>query len=417
MTDVLTLNGNVLVSSGSVLTGTIGGDDNPTASLNDVNFIDYDGTIRYSYSAAAFANLAALPDNPVHDGLTAQGWNWTKAQITAQLTAVPDQRVWVGQQYITDDGKTRIKLRLDNPDLLSPYLKIAVNGTAVVDWGDNTSTNTVTGTSLTLDIYTGHTYASTGEYEITINMTSGSFTFRSQYVFSERSNGTSNASRRYNSSVTEIYLGSGITTLGASAFNGCYTLTTLTMPTAVTSLSASMFASCYSLRSITIPSNVTTIGNTTFQNNYALKNVSFPSGMTSIGNSALSYCSTLQNVCIPYTATTFGTGLFNTSYSLRKAIIPNGMTNIGSSTFAYCYSLQNVIIHSGVTDIGGSAFNTCHSLMEIHFKPTTPPTVANSNAWTMLPTDCKIYVPAGHLSDYTGATNYPSSGTYTYVEE
>ena len=28
-----------------------------------------------------------------------------------------------------------------------------------------------------------------------------------------------------------------------------------------------------------------------------------------------------------------------------------------------------------------------------------------------------IYVTAGSLSAYTGASNYPSSSTYTYIEE
>lgn len=45
------------------------------ASENAVNFIDYDGTIVQSYSAADFANLSAMPENPYHAGLTAQGWN------------------------------------------------------------------------------------------------------------------------------------------------------------------------------------------------------------------------------------------------------------------------------------------------------------------------------------------------------
>ena len=43
----------------------------------DVNFYDYDGTCVASYTAADFASLDALPANPSHDGLTAQGWTWS----------------------------------------------------------------------------------------------------------------------------------------------------------------------------------------------------------------------------------------------------------------------------------------------------------------------------------------------------
>jgi hypothetical protein len=84
-----------------------------TVSKKQVNFIDYDGTLLYSYSKADWQSIAALPDNPSHTGLTAQGWNWTKNQIDAQLTAVPDGVVWVGQMYITDDEKTRIYIHLE----------------------------------------------------------------------------------------------------------------------------------------------------------------------------------------------------------------------------------------------------------------------------------------------------------------
>ena len=65
----------------------------------DVNFIDYDGTLLHSYTKAeinAMTRESDLPANPSHPGLTSQGWNWTLAQIKAQLTAMPDMPVQVG---------------------------------------------------------------------------------------------------------------------------------------------------------------------------------------------------------------------------------------------------------------------------------------------------------------------------------
>ena len=51
----------------------------------DVNFYDYDGTIVESYTTAEFADISALPTNPTHTGLTAQGWNmpsnWPKELV------------------------------------------------------------------------------------------------------------------------------------------------------------------------------------------------------------------------------------------------------------------------------------------------------------------------------------------------
>ena len=54
---------------------------------------------------------------------------------------------------------------------------------------------------------------------------------------------------------------------------------------------------------------------------------------------------------------------------------------------------------------------------EIYFKSTTPPIIPNSNAFSSIPSTCKIYVPDGTLETYTTATNYPNPNTYTYIEE
>ena len=61
----------------------------PTGSVSvprkDVIFIDYDGTVLYAYTAAEFAQLTEMPANPSHEGLTAQGWNWSLADAKAYV--------------------------------------------------------------------------------------------------------------------------------------------------------------------------------------------------------------------------------------------------------------------------------------------------------------------------------------------
>ena len=42
-----------------------------------VQFIDYDGSIVETWAASEVAGKTALPSNPSHTGLTAQGWNWS----------------------------------------------------------------------------------------------------------------------------------------------------------------------------------------------------------------------------------------------------------------------------------------------------------------------------------------------------
>ena len=359
------------------------------APEKDVNFIDYDGTILYSYTKAEFASLSALPANPTHTGLTAQGWNWSLSNAKTYVATYG--KLWIGQMYVTSSGKTEIDIELDDAGLLSPYLKIAVNGTVTVDWGDGSTADTVTGTSLTSVKYTPHTYATTGNYTISIGVTSGSFTFYNYYILSH-TNSTNNTSRRYNSSVVAIRLGSGITSIGNNAFAYCYHLQSVSIPSTVTSIGSNAFYYCYSLQGATIPSEV-----------------------TSIESNAFSYCQTLQNMTMPSTVTSIGSNAFYYCQSPQSMTISSEVTSIGNNAFYYCYSLQSVTIPSGVTSIGSNAFCSCSSLYFITFKPTTAPTVSNSNAWSSVPTDCTIYIPYSALASYLSASNYPAKATYTYI--
>ena len=392
MGEILTKNGSILIADGDVLTieQSSGSGDTP-APEKDVNFIDYDGTIVYSYTKSEFASLSAMPANPTHTGLTAQGWNWSLADAKTYVATYG--KLWIGQMYITSSGKTEIDIELNDAGLLSPYLKIAINGTVTIDWGDGSTNDTVTGTSLYTAIYTLHTYATTGNYTISIGVTSGSFTFYDYYILSH-TNSTGNTSRRYNTSVIAIRLGSGITSIDSSAFYYCY-----------------------SLRSITIPGHITSIGNRAFYFCYFLQSITIPSGVTSIGTKTAYSCSSLQSIAIPNTVTSIGLEAFRSCYSLQSVTIPNSVISIGTDIFQYCYSMQNAIIPTSITSIEEYAFYDCYSLYKLTFKSSTPPTVSSSSTFSYIPTDCIIYVPSGKLTDYTTATNYPDPNTYTYVEE
>lgn len=487
-------NGTYTAPSGtaySPVTVNVEGGGGAAASAKDVNFIDYDGTILYSYTASEAQALTELPANPSHSGLVAQGWNWTLEQIKSQLTAVPDGPVWIGQMYITQSGATEIDVTMTAPDL-HPYLGIAVNGTVTIDWGDNTTADTVTGSSNTVLKFTGHEYAADGDYTISITVSSGRFTFycnanSSNLYRSVLSETTAfNYSGRYTRDITAVRLGENaylgnyafhnctelksititdnVTSIGEGAFLTCYSLPSFTVPYGVTSIGSNAFGSCYALANVAVPNSVTSIGANAFRSCYPLTSITIHDGVRSIGDYAFQYCSALESVIIPNSVTTIGTSAFSgcyvvasikitnsgtsiasyafnncfclvsitipygitviaaymfyNCYALPSITIPNSVTSIGNYAFSGCYTFASITIPDSVKTIGTYAFYNCRGIREMHFNATTPPTVSSSNAFTnALASGATIYVPAGSLSAYTSATNYPSSSTYTYVEE
>ena len=354
-------NVDVNVSGG----GGGGGDD--SASSKQIHFIDYDGTIVESYTKSEWQNVTALPSNPSHSGLTAQGWNWTKAQIDEQLTAMPDNDVWVGQMYITDDGKTRVYIRLEK-GRLHPYFGICPNGTVIVDWGDNSATATLTGTSLTTVKIADHEYTSAGEYVITLTASSGNFVFfgtsNTSYILRKNNTKTANIHRVYTNAVQKIELGTGVG-IGEYAFANCFSLASITIPSGVTSIGNYAFTNCDSLTDITIPNGITNIGTYVFYCCYALANITIPSGVTDIGAKAFYYCYSLASITIPSVVAYIRTGAFQNCTSLTNITIPSGVTSIEVNTFQNCFSLASITIPSGVTSIGNYAFQNCYSLANI----------------------------------------------------
>ncbi len=312
--------------------GTSGGGGGSSVSSNDVNFYDYDGTLVSSYSLSEAQSLTALPDGPTHDGLTFQGWNYTLEKVKAFTHPMN-----VGAMYITDDGKTRLYIRIAAEGRMNVplYISQTVANGVTIDWGDGSATETLAGTG---NVNRTHTYASIGDYVITLDPVDG----------------------------CTLGFGAGSSSycvMGSTGNNGivyCTMLQAVQIGIGVTSIGSSAFESCYSLASITIPD-----------------------GVTSIGSFAFRYC-----------------------YSLASITIPDGVTSIVNNAFNGCNSLANITIPDGVTSIGIYAFQNCYGMAKYHMKPTTPPTLSNTNAFGNIPSDCIIYVPQGCLEAYQNATNW-----------
>ena len=355
----------ILNSTPKIITG---GGSSDSGAPGDITFYDYDGTIITSWTLEELTAKTALPDYPSHEGLICQGWNWSLADLKTT-----NRKMNVGAMYITDDGKTRIYIRLEE-GRTSPMLGVCPNGTVTVDWGDGTTPDILTGTSTSTVQWTpNHAYATAGEYVIKLTV-DGAMEFDSGYSLNSSkvgsailrySSGEDNRNFAYRNSVQKIEIGNNVTYIGDYVFYYCYSLASITIPNNITRIGSYAFEYCYSLASITIPNSVTSTGDTIFYYCYSLASITIPNSVKSILNYMFGYCYSLTSITIPNNITRIGNYAFGYCYSLASITIPNSVTTIGNYAFYYCYSLASITIPNSVTTIGNYAFEYCYNVASI----------------------------------------------------
>lgn len=206
-----------------------------------------------------------------------------------------------------------------------------------------------------------------------------------------------------------------VTRIEASAFDGCTSLTSVSIPESVTWIGDYAFRGCSSMKAINYPpncrsglyafqgctgeltlscnvpqleintnpktygyfygskftsvivdENVTKVGGFAFWNCNTIKSVTLSETVTTISGRAFYGCSSLSTINLPNSLVTIGEYAFYGCSSIPSVLdIPESVTSIGAYAYSNCTSLTTVIIGNSVETIGESAFSGCTGMSDL----------------------------------------------------
>lgn len=104
---------------------------------------------------------------------------------------------------------------------------------------------------------------------------------------------------------------------------------------------------------------------------------------------------------------TFGQYALAGFQSVSKVYFPKSLSGFGLASLANWYANPEFTFKGNIGQISASAFANCYAARVYDFTAlTTIPTLANANAFSGIPSDCEIRVPAALVDEWKAATNW-----------
>lgn len=254
-----------------------------------------------------------------------------------------------------------------------------------------------------------------------------------------------------------ISIPSTVTSIDQNAFWGCTSLKSITIPSSVTDWPPTIdqqvggynraFSGCTSLSEVILSEGLTTLGDYTFEDCVSLTKITIPSSMTDLGFRAFSGCNSLttinveegnskyysENNCviesstkklvlgcgtstIPSNIEIIGSFAFDSYDSLKgDLVVPEGVVEIQHSAFINCSGITNIILPTTLISIYANlnsfrnmypSFYGCSALESITIQASAPPTLDGSSAFSDLDSLSHIYVPAEAVDAYKAASGW-----------
>ena len=209
----------------------------------------------------------------------------------------------------------------------------------------------------------------------------------------------------YGAKIGSIVLPLGVTTIGATPFNSCSSLTDITLSQYTTAEQLSAIISGSAIKNITIPeenenlssvdgvvyddgmtsllfvlpeyegdveipNTVTSIGADAFREHAGIRAVTFEAGGTgdlSIGNYAFAY-SSITSIQLPARLSSLGTNVFRMCESLGQVTFEAGYDYATIPTYTFNNTaITSIALPAAVTSIGTYAFASCEQLVSVTF--------------------------------------------------
>ena len=116
-------------------------------------------------------------------------------------------------------------------------------------------------------------------------------------------------------------------------------ITSVSISDSVTSIGASAFQGCSSLQMVVVNNKIRTIGNQAFQNCTSLTSFTMTDSVRTVGDMAFAGCTNLSSLRISPYINTLGESMCENCFNLGFVTIPFAVQNIGNYAFAGCSRL------------------------------------------------------------------------------
>lgn len=154
----------------------------------------------------------------------------------------------------------------------------------------------------------------------------------------------------YCTGLTSVTIPDGVTRIGVKAFFGCSLLSTFSGKFSsadgrclIDDGHLIAFAPA-GLTEYAIPNEVTSIGASVFEGCSALESVTIPEGVVEIGDRCFYYCRAMTSCTLPQSLTTIGERAFRYCDNLVELTIQEGIKEIKEDAFQGCKSLESIHI-------------------------------------------------------------------------